>query len=69
MYLMHVPPRKSTGWNLPEDIVAANAAAREQGQRDRGLRERKHNLANGGEKNEVENAGNGSTGLFEGNRA
>merc|ERR1711939_666046 len=21
MYLMHVPPRKSTGWNLPEDIV------------------------------------------------
>merc|ERR1712098_642912 len=40
MYLMHVPPRKSTGWNLPEDIVAANAAAREQGQRDRGLRER-----------------------------
>ncbi|CZT48530.1 related to low-affinity hexose transporter HXT3 [Rhynchosporium secalis] len=64
MYLLDVPPRKSANWELPADVVAANALAREQGQRDRGLRERKHNLGNRESRNEVENTGSGGSGAF-----
>ncbi|KAL2062010.1 hypothetical protein VTL71DRAFT_6276 [Oculimacula yallundae] len=64
MYLLNVPPRKSANWELPEDVVAANARSREQGQRDRGLRERKHNLGTRGSKNEVEDAGAATSGPF-----
>ncbi|KAH9209274.1 hypothetical protein DL95DRAFT_428292 [Leptodontidium sp. 2 PMI_412] len=64
MYLLEVPPRKSADWELPEGVVAANALAREQGQRDRSPRERKHNLGAGESKTEVENAGDGGLDSF-----
>ncbi|CZS91390.1 hypothetical protein WAI453_011662 [Rhynchosporium graminicola] len=64
MYLLEVPPRKSANWELPADVVAANALAREQGQRDRGLRERKHNLGTRESRNEVENTESGGSGAF-----
>ncbi|CZT12292.1 related to MFS monosaccharide transporter [Rhynchosporium agropyri] len=64
MYLLEVPPRKSANWELPADVVAANTLAREQGQRDRGLGERKHNLGTRESRNEVENTESGGSGAF-----
>lgn len=59
-----IPRRKSANWELPEELVAVNALAREQDQYDRGLRERKHNLGTGGSKTEVEDAGTGADPSF-----
>ncbi|KAL5325475.1 hypothetical protein ACEPPN_006601 [Leptodophora sp. 'Broadleaf-Isolate-01'] len=64
MYLLEVPPRKSEDWELPEGVVAANALAREQGQRDRSPREREHNLGASESKTEVENVGDGGLDSF-----
>lgn len=56
--------RKSEDWELPEGVVAANALAREQGQRDRSPREREHNLGASESKTEVENVGDGGLDSF-----